>query len=80
MFEWKEKIVVLGDMNPRDGDVEVEEVIGEFSVPGVNWAGKRMLQFCTEARLLTGNTWFKKKRVNKYTWLRNNVADEALMD
>jgi hypothetical protein len=59
-------------MHARVGDVEVEEVIGKFGVPGVNWAGRRMVQFCTEAGLLAGNTWFKKKRVNKYIWLRDN--------
>jgi hypothetical protein len=27
-----------------------------------------------------GNTWFKKKLVNKYTWLRDSRINEALMD
>jgi hypothetical protein len=57
----------------------MEVVIGKFGVPGMNWAGRRMVQFCTEAGLLAGNTWFKKKRVNNYTWLRDNGADEARM-
>jgi hypothetical protein len=39
-----------------------------------------MVQFCTEAGLIVGNTLFKKKRVNKYTWLSDNGTDEALMD
>jgi hypothetical protein len=58
----------------------MEEVIGKFGVPGVNWGGGRMVQFCTEACLHAGNTWFKKKRMNKYTSLRDNGVDEALMD
>jgi integral membrane sensor domain MASE1 len=65
-------------MNARVGDVEV--VIGNFGVPVVNWAGRRIVQFCKDAGLLAGNTWFKKKRVNKYTWLRVNGADEAFVD
>jgi hypothetical protein len=27
-----------------------------------------------------GNTWFKKKLVNKYTWLRDSGPDGALMN
>jgi hypothetical protein len=48
-------------MHARVGDLELEEVIGKFGVPGVNWAGRRMVQFCTEAGLLARNKWFKKK-------------------
>jgi hypothetical protein len=66
-FEQIERIIVLGDMNAQVGDLELEEVIGEFGVPGVNWAGRRMVRFCTEAGLIAGSTWFKKKQVNKHT-------------
>lgn len=79
-FEQSVRIVVLGDMNARVGNVEMEGVIGKFGVPGVNWAGERMVEFCAESGLIVGNTWFKKKLVNKYTWLRDNGTDEALMD
>jgi exonuclease III len=79
-FKQCERIVVLGDMNVRVGDLKVEEVISKFGVPVVNWAGRRMVQFFTEAGLIAGNTWFKKKLVNKYTWMRDNGANEALTD
>jgi hypothetical protein len=39
-------MVVLGDMNARVGNMEMEGVIGKFGVPGVNWAGEIMVQFC----------------------------------
>jgi hypothetical protein len=39
-----------------------------------------MVQFCTETGLIAGNTRFKKKLVNKYKWLRDKGADEALID
>jgi isopentenyldiphosphate isomerase len=59
-FEQSERIVMLDDMNSQVGDMEVEEVIvkevfGEhlvFSVPVMNWTGRRMMQFCTEAGLI----------------------------
>jgi hypothetical protein len=43
-------------------------------------AGERLMEFCAEFGLIVGNTLFKKKLVNKYTWLRDSGTDEALMD
>jgi hypothetical protein len=57
-------------MNARVGDVKVEEMIGKFDVPAVNRSGRRIVQLCTEAGLIAGNRCVRKKRVNKYTWMR----------
>ena len=76
-------VVVLGDLNARVGDREVEGVIGKFGVPGVNESGERLIEMCVERELVIGNTMFKKKKINKYTWIRmanGIVADKALMD
>jgi hypothetical protein len=54
--------------------------IGKCGVPLVNWAGERMVEFCAESGLIVGIIWFKKKLVNKYTWLRNNRTNQAFMD
>ena len=38
---------------------------------------------CAGQELLVGNSWFKKKDMCKYTWLRTaegRVVDRALMD
>jgi hypothetical protein len=59
-------MVVLGNMNARIGNMVIEGLIGKFGVPGVNWASERMVEFCAEAVLIVGNTWFKKKLVNTY--------------
>jgi hypothetical protein len=48
-------------MNERVGDVDVEEVIVNFGVPGMNWTGRIMVQFCTDARPIAGKSSFKKK-------------------
>jgi hypothetical protein len=64
-------------MNAGVGDVEMEEAIVKFGVPGVNWAGRRMVQLCTEAGLIAGNALFKK-RVNKYTWLRAGLQQQKI--
>ena len=76
-------MVVLGDLNARVGDREVEGVTGKFGVPDVNDSGERLLEMCMERELVVGNTRFKKKRINKYTWVRvanGVVVERALMD
>ena len=76
-------VVVLGDLNARVGDGEVEGVVGKYGVPGENESGERLLDMCVEQELVIGNTFFKKKGINKYTWIRvanGSVIERALMD
>lgn len=79
----KNYVVVLGDLNARVGDEEVDGVVGKYGVAGRNWSGERLLEMCGEQELVIGNSWFKKKSVNKYTWMRvdgGRVVDRAMMD
>jgi exonuclease III len=46
-LEQSVRMMVLGDINTIVGNMEMEGVIGKFGVPGVNWAGERMVEFCT---------------------------------
>ena len=39
-------VVVLGDLNARVGDGEVEGVVGKYGVPGENESGERLLDVC----------------------------------
>ena len=39
-------VVMLGDLNEREGDGEVEGVIGKYGVPGENESGERLLDMC----------------------------------
>ena len=76
-------VVVLGDWNARVGDGEVEGVVGKYGVPGENESDERLLDMCVEQGLLIGNSFFKKKGRNKYTWIRmanGIVIERALMD
>ena len=82
-FNAGENVVVLGDLNARVGDVEIDGVIGKFGVPGVNESGMRLVELCMERELLIGNTCFKKRMIHKYTWERvgnGRLIDRALMD
>ena len=76
-------VVVLGDLNARVGDVEIEGVVGKYGVPGRNESGESLIQMCLVNEMSVGNTFFKKKDINKYTWVRVNdgqLVDRAMMD
>ena len=47
-------VVVLGDLNARVGDGEVEGVVGKYGVPGENESGERLLDMCVEQQLIGG--------------------------
>ena len=74
-------VVVLGDLNARVGDGEVEGVVRKYGVPDENESGERLLDMCVERELVIGNSFFKKKGINKYTWIRvANGRERALLD
>ena len=79
-FGERDMVVVCGDMNAKVGDVEIDGVIGKFGVPGVNASGEYLLSLCMERGLIVGNTWFKKRRVNKYTWVSGVDGSVSLLD
>ena len=79
----RENVVVLGDLNARVGDLQIENVVGMYGVPGTNESGEQLVGMCMEHELVIGNTWFRKKDINKFTWIRVNdgrIVDRALMD
>ena len=82
-FRENVKVVVLGDLNARVGNEPVADVVGMCGVEGRNDSGEELIGLCLEQELLIGNTWFKKKDINKYTWERVErgvMVDRALMD
>ena len=81
--EYKKLCSCIGDLNARVGDGEVEGVVGQYGVPGENESGERLLDMCVEQVLAIRNNFFKKKGINKYTWIRvanGSVIERALMD
>ena len=83
MFRENVRVVRLGDLNARVGDEVVRDVIGRHGVPGRNESGEELIGLCLERELIIGNTWYKKKNINKYTWervVRGCVEEKALMD
>lgn len=57
VFGERDRIVVLGDLNARVGDMGVEDIIGEHRVPGVRENGEKLLKFCAERGMVVGNIW-----------------------
>ena len=41
---------------------------------------KRLIEMCSDKRLVIGNTWFKKRKLHKYTWVSGVNGDKALLD
>ena len=55
-------VAVLGDLNARVGDGEVEGVVGKNGVPGENESGERLLDMCVGQELVIGNSFFQEER------------------
>ena len=79
-FDENERIVILGDMNAKVGDRERDGVLGKYGVPGINENGERLVEMCTERRMIIGNTWFKKRMIHKYTREGENGQERSLID
>ena len=76
-----ENVILLGDLNRRVGNEEIDGVTGKFGVPGVNENGERLIEVCSDLGLLIGNTCFKKRMIHKYTWkgvAHGEVFDKAM--
>ena len=79
-FGEKGPVVIMGDMNARVGDEVVEGVVRPCGVSGKNESGQRLVEFCLENNMKIGNTFFKKKRIHKWTWKSDINGEGALLD
>ena len=50
--------MVMGDLNARVGDEEIENVVGRYGVPGRNESGEKLIELCTEQEMMVGNSLF----------------------
>ena len=55
-------VVVLGDLNARVGDGELEGVVGKYGVSGENESGERLLDMCVEQELAIENSFFSRRK------------------
>ena len=78
-FGVEERVIVLGDMNAKVGNVAIDGVIGPWGVDEINLNGRLMIDVCIERELVIGNTWFNKRDIHKYTW-ESTRGNKSLID
>ena len=71
---------MLGDINAKTGDREVRDVMGKFGLEGRNENGDCLIELCRERGLKIMNTWFRKRNINKITWVSEINGSGALLD
>ena len=77
-----ESLVLLGDFNAHVGidNATWKGVIGQHEDPDINKKGRCLLHFCATNGLCIMNTFFQRKRIHKYTWYRNSLEQQSLID
>ncbi|XP_013140606.1 PREDICTED: uncharacterized protein LOC106104958 [Papilio polytes] len=60
--------LVMGDMNAKVGNVEVQGVTGKFGLGTRNERGETFVQFCQERDLVVMNTFYQLPPRRLYTW------------
>ena len=79
----KGKIIILGDMNAKVGNVSREKIVGQHGAEGVNENGDHLVELCAERNVFLANTFFQHKDIHKYTWKRGEgggVEQKSLID
>ena len=64
----KDVLFIIRDWNAKVGSQETLGVTGKFGLGVQNEAGQRLMEFCPENALVTGNTLFQQHRRTLYTW------------
>ena len=62
--ENKWKLMVIGDMNARVGESEVEDGVGKFGVSRKNENGRKSIELCTEKEWSLGNIFLRRTSIN----------------
>ena len=64
----KDALFIIGDWNAKVESQEIPGVKGKFGLGVQNEAGQRLIEFCQENALVTGNTLFQQHKRRLYTW------------
>ena len=61
------RLCILGDLNGWTGARTRSGITGAFGVPGENYNGRRVVEFCAGRGLYVSNTYFNHSSLHKYT-------------
>ncbi|CAL4067741.1 unnamed protein product [Meganyctiphanes norvegica] len=70
-FDRDVKIIILGDMNAKVGNVPKDGLVGKYGVQGVDKNGEYLVEFCSKNGLFLANTFFRRNINMDFTWERN---------
>ena len=61
-------LFIIGDWNAKVGSQEIPRITGKFGLGVQNEAGRRLIEFCYQNRLVIANTLFQQPKRRLYTW------------
>ena len=66
----KDYVVIMGDWNAVVGEGREGKEIGEYGLGTRNDRGEKLVEFCKRNKFMVTNTWFKKQKRRRYTWIK----------
>lgn len=61
-------ILIMGDMNAKVGDTQVEDIVGKHGLGKSNKRGQKWVTWCVDNNQVITNTWFENHPRRKWTW------------
>jgi hypothetical protein len=62
-------ILLMEDLNARNGNQKLGEIIGTNGEPTINCSGNKLTDFCCFDKFRIMNSFFKHKDIHKFNWL-----------
>ena len=76
----KDILFIIGDWNAKVGSQETPGGTGKFGLGVQNEAGQRLIEFCQENVLVTGNTLFQQHKRRLYIWTSRDCQHQNQID
>ncbi|CAH2099838.1 unnamed protein product [Euphydryas editha] len=82
MQKINKNVIVMGDLNAKVGKKSNKDefILGDYSTGDRNDNGQRLIDFCFAHNLKIMNSFFKKRKSRKWTWLAPNGRDKNEID
>lgn len=72
--------ILMGDLNAQVGQT-TSECMGRYALkPGASDNGRRLIDLCTDERMVIGGTLFPHKDIHKYTWTSPDMQTRNQID